>query len=88
MKKIFQTFKNGKIFIEDVPVPSISDDEILVRSELSLISSGTEKMLLDFGKSNYLSKAIDQPDKFNKALKKLKTDGIYSTYDSIKSKLD
>ena len=88
MKKLFQSLNNGKIFCEEVPVPSISEDEILIKTKLSLISTGTEKMLIDFGKSNLIKKAINQPERVKQALNKISTDGIIPTYTSIKSKLN
>ena len=88
MKQLFQKFSDGKIFIEELPLPSINDNEILINSKLSLISSGTEKMLLDFGKSSLIGKALNQPERVKQVISKAKTDGIVSTYDAVKSKLD
>ena len=88
MKQLLQDLKTGKIDIVDVPVPQLKDESLLVSSNFSLVSKGTEKMLIDFGKSNYLKKAQQQPDKVKQVLTKIKTDGIYKTYDAVKSKLD
>ena len=53
MKQIIQSLKDGTSEIIDLPMPNIGDQEVLIKTVCSLISSGTEKMLIDFGKSNY-----------------------------------
>ena len=87
MKQIIQNLKTGETSLEDVPCPSISRGNLLINTHVSLISSGTEKMLLDFGKGGYFSKAMQQPEKVKEVLSKIKTDGIESTYEAVQSKL-
>ena len=60
MKQVLQSLSSGRTFLESVPVPSISPGEILIKTSRTLISAGTEKMLVDFGKSNYIQKALKQ----------------------------
>ena len=67
---------DGNIDLIEIPVPSISNGEILVRSHRSLISTGTEKMLIDFGKSNFINKIKSQPDKVQEVISKVKNDGL------------
>ena len=88
MKKIVHNLKNGKTKIITSPIPALKSGHILIKSEYSIISLGTEKMLVDFGKANFLKKAKLQPDKLNKALDKIKTDGIIPTFNSIINKLN
>jgi len=88
LKQILQNLSNGETTITDVPCPQISPGSVLISSCNSLISSGTERMLIDFGKANLLDKARQQPDKVKLALNKIKNDGLISTLDSIRSKLD
>ena len=88
MKTIIQNLKNGEISLLDSPKPSKKDGHLIIATESSLISSGTEKMLIDFGKANFIEKAKQQPEKVKKALQKVKNDGIYSTASSINAKLD
>ena len=88
MKQILQNIKNGETFIVNSPDPSLDDNSVLIQTRISLISSGTEKSLVDFGKSSYLEKALKQPEKVNMVLNKLKTDGLFSTIDAVKTKLD
>ena len=71
MKKVFQNLKNGKNSIEEVPTPTISENEILIRTTNSLISSGTESMLINFSNSNIINKIIDQKDRLQDIKKKI-----------------
>ena len=61
---------------------------VIIRSTKSLVSVGTERMLVDFGKAGWIEKARSQPDKVKMVLEKVKTDGLSATYDAVKSKLD
>ncbi|WP_222930438.1 MULTISPECIES: bi-domain-containing oxidoreductase [unclassified Synechococcus] len=72
----------------ELPVPSTKDGHILIRTHCSLLSSGTERMLVEFGRSNIFDKALQQPDKVKQVFDKLSTDGLLPTFDSIQSKLD
>ncbi len=88
MKQILQNLSDGKTIIEEVPVPKLNKDTVLINSSYSLISKGTEKMLIDFGRGNYIEKALQQPDKVKMVIEKAKVDGIKTTYDAVRSKLD
>ena len=71
-----------------MPKPKNKNGNILIETRKTLISSGTERMLVKFGKSNALMKAKQQPEKVRQVLEKVKTDGLINTYDAVKSKLD
>ena len=58
MKQIIQSLKNGETTIEEIPVPKVSQGSILIQSTHSLVSLGTEKMLVEFGKSSLISKLV------------------------------
>ena len=88
MKQVLQNIGNGETSLQDIPCPKIKSGYLLIASKKSLISVGTERMLVDFGKSNLLRKATSQPDKVAEVINKVKTDGISATYDAVKSKLD
>ncbi len=88
MKQILQNIRSGKTFLEELPVPLVSKKSILIKTTHSLVSLGTEKMLVEFGKSNILKKARVQPEKVQQALDKIKTDGLLPTLEAIFSKLD
>ena len=65
--------------MEDVPAPQIRKGTVLIQTSRSLVSLGTERMLVEFGKSNLISKARQQPDKVKQVLDKIKTDGLLPT---------
>ena len=74
--------------LKDVPAPMVRAGHVLIASSSSLVSAGTERMLLEFGKANLLDKARQQPDKVRMVLDKVRTDGIGPTIRSVKAKLD
>jgi len=88
MKQILQNLKTGKTELVEVPVPGAKSGHIVILTRASLISAGTERMLLEFGKANLLDKARQQPEKVKQALEKIKTDGLMPTIDAVRNKLD
>lgn len=88
MKQLFQDVGNGKTSVTDVPRPRCKAGHVLIQTTYSLISAGTERMLVDFGRSNYLDKARKQPEKVKMVLDKVKTDGLLPTIDAVRDKLD
>ena len=90
MKVLTQNLKNGETLLQTAAAPFHSDSstDVLIRNSHSLISIGTERMLVDFGKANLLSKARQQPDKVKMVLEKAAVDGVLSTLDAVRSKLD
>ena len=88
MKQLFQSFKTGEVKLIDIPNPAIKEGHLLIQTTYSLISSGTERMLIDFEKSNYLDKAKKQPEKVKEVINKIKSDGPLETLDAVKSKLE
>ena len=88
MKQIFQSLKSGQTTLEDVPCPRVLPGHVLIQTRKSLISPGTERMLLDFGKGSLLSKARQQPDKVKQVLDKVRTDGLLPTLEAVQAKLD
>ena len=63
MKQLLQSLKTGDTFIEECPTPSVSQHSVRIKTSKTLISPGTERMLVDFGKSSILTKAKKQPEK-------------------------
>jgi predicted dehydrogenase/NADPH:quinone reductase-like Zn-dependent oxidoreductase len=88
MKQIIQSFKTGETILEEIPVPQVKRGCLLIQTTRSLVSLGTERMLVEFGKSNYLQKAKQQPDKVKQVLDKMKTDGLLPTVHSVFNKLE
>jgi predicted dehydrogenase/threonine dehydrogenase-like Zn-dependent dehydrogenase len=87
MKQIIQSFKTGETVLEEVPAPQVSKGTVLIQTKRSLVSLGTERMLVEFGKSNLISKARQQPDKVKQVLDKIKTDGLIPTLEAVFNKL-
>lgn len=88
MKQILQNLGNGETMLAEVPEPAISSRAVSIQTACSLVSLGTEKMLIDFGKGGLIAKARSQPDKVKQVLQKVKTDGLWTTLDAVKAKLD
>lgn len=88
MKQVLQNLKSGETFLEEVPVPFATAQSIVIQTTRSLVSTGTEKMLVDFGRAGIIGKMKKQPDKVKMVLDKIKTDGLLATYESVQSKLD
>ena len=87
MKQIIQSFKTGQTILEDVPAPQVATGTVLIQTTRSLVSLGTERMLVEFGKSNLISKARQQPDKVKQVLDKIKTEGLIPTLEAVFNKL-
>lgn len=88
MKQILQNIANGETQLVEVPCPQNQNGQLLISTTKSLVSVGTERMLIDFGKSGWIQKARSQPDKVKMVLGKVKTDGLMPTIDAVRSKLD
>ena len=87
MKQIIQDLKNGDTILEEVPVPRVKGGNVLIKTTRSLVSLGTERMLVEFGKANFIQKAKQQPDKVKMVLDKIKTDGLQPTVEAVFNKL-
>lgn len=87
MKQILQDMAKGGTIITEAPAPQVSRNHLIVNTRVSLISAGTERMLVDFGKASYLEKARQQPEKVKMILEKFSADGVMATVDAVKSKL-
>ena len=87
MKQIIQSFKTGATILEEIPAPQVKKGSVLIQTTRSLVSLGTERMLVEFGKSNLISKARQQPDKVKQVLDKIKTEGLVPTLEAVFNKL-
>jgi predicted dehydrogenase/threonine dehydrogenase-like Zn-dependent dehydrogenase len=88
MKQILQSLKTGVTSVVNVPSPGAKSGHLLVRSSRTLVSAGTERMLVDFGKAGWIDKARQQPDKVRMVLDKIKTDGLMPTMEAVLNKLE
>ncbi|MFC1634948.1 bi-domain-containing oxidoreductase [Planctomycetota bacterium] len=74
--------------LAQLPCPQVGKGQVLIRTRASLISAGTEKMLIEFSQANLISKARQQPDKVRQVLDKMRTDGLMPTLEAVFRKLD
>lgn len=88
MKILTQNLKTGNTKILDVPSPQTNTNKVRVQNKYSLISTGTEASIVNFGKDNWINKARKQPDKVKDVINKIKSSGIVETYKAIRNKLD
>jgi predicted dehydrogenase/threonine dehydrogenase-like Zn-dependent dehydrogenase len=87
LKQIIQDLKKGDTILAEVPAPIVKSGQVLIQTSCSLVSLGTERMLVEFGKSNLLQKAMQQPDKVKDVINKVKTDGLQPTINAVFNKL-
>ncbi len=88
MKQLIQDLKNGNTILEEVPAPQVKEGAVLIKTTCSLVSLGTERMLVEFGKAGLIEKARQQPDRVKQVLDKMKTDGIIPTLEAVFNKLN
>ena len=88
MKQILQSLKTGQTEVAEVPCPTARRGHLLIRTSRTLVSAGTERMLVEFGKAGWLEKARQQPDKVRMVLDKIRTDGLMPTLEAVFNKLD
>lgn len=87
MKQLIQNLHTGKTILENIPVPQVRKGCLLIKTHRSLVSLGTEKMLVEFAKANLIEKALQQPEKVKQVFNKVKTDGLLPTIKLITRKL-
>ncbi len=88
MRQILQNLGSGETLLAEVPAPLARPGYLLIRTESSLVSLGTERMLVAFGQANLFEKARQQPEKVKQVLQKVRTDGLFATLDAVRAKLD
>ena len=88
MYQLIQNLKSGETVLENVPAPQVRGGQVLIRTRRTLVSLGTERMLVEFGKANLLSKARQQPDKVKQVFEKIQSDGLIPTLEAVFRKLD
>ncbi len=87
MKQLLHNLNTGALEVVELPTPTVKRGHVLIETRQSLISSGTERMLLSFGKASMLSKVRQQPEKVARVLEKVTTDGLIATITAVKNKL-
>jgi NADPH:quinone reductase-like Zn-dependent oxidoreductase len=88
MKQLLQHLDSGDTTVAEVPVPAAGTGSIVVETRATLVSAGTERMLVEFGRSGLIDKARSQPDKVKQVLDKVRTDGVRPTLEAVRAKLD
>lgn len=87
MKQIIQSFKTGETILAEIPAPVVGKGQVLIKTISSLVSLGTERMLVEFGKASLIQKARQQPEKVQMVLDKIKSDGLLPTIETVFKKL-
>ena len=88
MKQLLQNIKNGKSIVEDVPIPTPREGQALVKTEASLVSAGTERMVVEFAEKSLLGKARSRPDLVKQVVEKARREGLVNTAQSAFNRLD
>jgi len=88
MRQVLQSLRDGSTEVADVPSPGSRRGHLLIRTERTLVSAGTERMMVEFGKAGWIQKAFQQPDKVRMVWDKILTDGMQPTIEAVLGKLD
>ncbi len=88
MKQLLQNLRDGTITVADVPAPRPGRQEVLIRTSRTLVSAGTERMLVEFGRAGLVGKARRHPDRVRQVVDKARTDGVVETLGAVRNKLD
>ena len=88
MKQLIQSYKTGDLGLFDVPTPVCQPNGVLVKTKSSLVSAGTEKMIVDLAKKSLVGKAKARPDLVKQVVNKMKQEGVKNTLEKVFTKLD
>jgi predicted dehydrogenase/threonine dehydrogenase-like Zn-dependent dehydrogenase len=88
MRQILQNLRSGATVLEEVPAPRVRPGHLLIGTSRTLVSSGTERALVEFGRAGLIEKARQQPDKVRMVLDKIRTDGLAASLQAVRSKLE
>lgn len=82
MKQLFLMVNDGSVKLIETPAPKVKDNYLLIETQYSVVSAGTERGLTSFGGKNLIQKALDRPDQVKKVTEKMSTDGVLTTLDT------
>lgn len=88
MKQVIQNFKTGELYVDEVPLPALSEGMVLIENQFSLISAGTERGTVKVAQANLLNKARQRPDLVAQVIQNIKKEGLKATISKVKAKLD
>ena len=88
MKQVLQNIGNGATEVAELPCPQMGPQDLMIQTEVSLISTGTERMAIHSGQTNLAQRALAQPEKVKKALAMVQSEGLEATWLAIKGQMD
>lgn len=88
MKQIIQSYRTGELWLADVPGPALKSGGVVVQTAASLVSAGTERMIVELAKKSLIGKAQARPDLVRKVIDKIRTEGLAPTMTAVFAKLD
>jgi threonine dehydrogenase-like Zn-dependent dehydrogenase len=88
MRQILQNMRDGKTTVQEVPIPSVKRNGALVETKASLLSAGTERMLVEFAEKSLVAKATSRPDLVRQVISKARREGLVPTIEAAFNKLD
>ncbi|NJN44604.1 MAG: hypothetical protein HC806_07725 [Anaerolineae bacterium] len=88
MKQVLQSLRSGETTVADVPIPTPKPGTALVHTAASLVSAGTERMVVDFAQKSLVGKARSRPDLVRQVLDKVRREGLLTTLDATFNRLD
>ncbi len=88
MKQLLQNLRDGKTAVEEVPIPTPRAGMALVKTTASLVSAGTERMVVEFAEKSLVGKARSRPDLVKQVLEKASREGLINTVQSAFDRLD
>src|SRR5882762_3909138 len=80
--------KSGEVSTYDVPAPELRPGGLLVRTQYSAISAGTERATLELSAKSLLAKARARPDLVKQVFEYARQNGVKAAYDKVHAKLD
>src|SRR5262245_26241054 len=87
MRLVIQSFSPAATHVTEVPAPRLRSRGILIRTCASLVSAGTERMVVNVAEKNWLQKARARPDLVRQVVDKVRTDGLLTTIEGVQSRL-
>jgi len=80
--------KSGEVSTYDVPAPELRPGGLLVRTQYSAISAGTERATLELSSKSLLAKAKARPDLVKQVIEYARQNGVKAAYEKVHAKLD
>ena len=88
MRQVIQSARTGRLSVREVPEPKVRAGHLLVRTRASLISAGTERMVVGFAQKSLAGKAAARPDLVRKVIDKARRDGVLAAFRAVVARLD